>query len=174
MSDPPPPLTARMDSQGQRDKSSPTESQPLQHDSQDTLVDSSPTLLSKPSKSFEATLDNLPLPLDSHPNRSPSPGTLSNVSFEEIRTGRSPSRQGVYRGSSQSPAPPKTFKERLKAAWVRNKGLALVLLAQVFGTLMNVTTRLLETEGDGGKGMHPFQVHTPFTTLDHRRKKYSR
>jgi len=33
-----------------------------------------------------------------------------------------------------------------------------MLLAQVFGTLMNVTTRLLEIEGNKGKGLHPFQI----------------
>jgi drug/metabolite transporter (DMT)-like permease len=33
-----------------------------------------------------------------------------------------------------------------------------MLLAQIFGTLMNVTTRLLEIEGNNGKGMHPFQI----------------
>ena len=33
-----------------------------------------------------------------------------------------------------------------------------MLAAQVFGTLMNVTTRLLEIEGNKGKGLHPFQI----------------
>lgn len=33
-----------------------------------------------------------------------------------------------------------------------------MLAAQIFGTLMNVTTRLLEVEGDHGKGLHPFQI----------------
>lgn len=33
-----------------------------------------------------------------------------------------------------------------------------MLIAQVFGTLMNVTTRLLEIEGNKGKGLHPFQI----------------
>ena len=33
--------------------------------------------------------------------------------------------------------------------------MALVLLSQLFGGLMNVTTRLLETSGSD---MHPFQV----------------
>ena len=33
-----------------------------------------------------------------------------------------------------------------------------MLLAQVFGVMMNVTTRLLEIEGNKGKGLHPFQV----------------
>jgi drug/metabolite transporter (DMT)-like permease len=46
----------------------------------------------------------------------------------------------------------------LAAAWIRNKGLAYMLLAQVFGVLMNVTTRLLEIEGNKGEGLHPFQI----------------
>lgn len=33
-----------------------------------------------------------------------------------------------------------------------------MLFAQIFGTLMNVTTRLLEVEGNKGKGLHPFQI----------------
>ena len=38
------------------------------------------------------------------------------------------------------------------------KGPIYVLSAQLFGVLMNVTTRLLEIEGNHGEGMHPFQV----------------
>lgn len=33
-----------------------------------------------------------------------------------------------------------------------------MLCAQVFGTAMNITTRLLEIEGNKGKGMHPFHI----------------
>jgi len=47
---------------------------------------------------------------------------------------------------------------KLAALYERNKGVAYVLLAQVFGVLMNVTTRILEMEGNNGQGMHPFQV----------------
>lgn len=54
--------------------------------------------------------------------------------------------------------PPEAPSGKLRAFYQRNKGLAMVLLAQVFGTLMNVTTRLLEIQGNNGKGMHPFQV----------------
>ena len=62
---------------------------------------------------------------------------------------------------SRSPAPlPTTWKERILLFWASNKGLALVILAQVFGVMMNVTTRLLEMAGTSGPGMHPFQVHT--------------
>jgi hypothetical protein len=39
--------------------------------------------------------------------------------------------------------------------WARNKGPVLVATSQLFGALMNLSARLLETEG---KGMHPVQV----------------
>lgn len=40
--------------------------------------------------------------------------------------------------------------------WLRNKGMALVLLAQMFGASMNVMTQILEIHS----AMHPFQVRT--------------
>lgn len=95
--------------------------------------------------------------------RLPSPGTFSEFSVDDtdaFRTGR-PFLQvpgATNRHASKSPSPPRTIKGKLKAFWTRNKGLALVLVAQIFGTLMNVTTRLLEVEGNNGKGMHPFQI----------------
>ncbi|ORY10893.1 hypothetical protein BCR34DRAFT_625078 [Clohesyomyces aquaticus] len=94
---------------------------------------------------------------------SPSPSILSIDDFNNVRIGRSPDWAPTLddydqRRTSCSPAPPKSLKGKIKLAWVRNKGLALVLLAQVFGTLMNVTTRLLEMEGNQGKGLHPFQI----------------
>jgi len=99
----------------------------------------------------------------SGPIRPSSPGTLSNLSvdeYEHIRTGRSPHRgPGPLRGESRSPAPPRTgWRGSFDAFWIRNKGILFVMLGQVFGTLMNVTTRLLEVEGNNGKGMHPFQI----------------
>jgi hypothetical protein len=59
------------------------------------------------------------------------------------------------RNPSPYPPPPKTFKGKATAFWHRNYGLFLVALSQLFGALMNVTTRLLELEGDG---MHPLQI----------------
>jgi hypothetical protein len=38
----------------------------------------------------------------------------------------------------------------VQALWYRNKGVFLVLISQLFGTLMNITTRLLEMEGNDG------------------------
>jgi len=47
---------------------------------------------------------------------------------------------------------------KVSSLYERNKGVFYVLLAQVFGVLMNVTTRILEVKGNNGQGMHPFQV----------------
>ncbi|KAL9097254.1 MAG: hypothetical protein Q9165_000681 [Trypethelium subeluteriae] len=94
-----------------------------------------------------------------------SPGTLSNLSVEDAEALRQGRRglllvpgDGGRRNASRSPAPPRTWRERWDAFWLRNKGLVLMLFAQVFGVLMNVTTRLLEIEGNEGKGLHPFQI----------------
>jgi len=59
---------------------------------------------------------------------------------------------------SRSPGPRETWKHSKDEWWARNKGLVLVIFAQLFGALMSVTTRLLETDGSHGTGMHPFQV----------------
>jgi hypothetical protein len=74
-----------------------------------------------------------------------SPDAFSEFSIEDDGRGRrsrsvsiQPPRQ---RYISKSPARPLEVKGWGHAFWKRNKGLALVLLAQVFGTLMNVTTR---------------------------------
>lgn len=100
----------------------------------------------------------------SGPLRPLSPDTLSNLSadeYDEIRPSRSPSRHAL-------PPPEDDFRlhssrargwrGKLNRLWIRNQGLAYMLAAQVFGTLMNVTTRLLEVEGNKGKGLHPFQI----------------
>jgi hypothetical protein len=74
-----------------------------------------------------------------------SPDAFSEFSIEDDgrgRRGRSVSPQPPgQRYLSKSPAPIPKVKGWGRAFWTRNKGLALVLLAQVFGTLMNVTTR---------------------------------
>src|SRR6266513_5012952 len=107
--------------------------------------------------------DRLNVPNRESTLRSLSPDTLYEFSIDDgeaARIGRPLLRRPVAidRHPSQSPTSPPTIKSRLKAFWIRNKGLALVLLAQFFGILMNVTTRLLEVEGNNGKGMHPFQI----------------
>jgi hypothetical protein len=82
---------------------------------------------------------------------SPDPSLISIDDSTNIRLGRSPNYVPGYRHASCSPAPPRTLRARLQISWVKNKGLALVLIAQLFGTLMNVTTRMLEMEGNDGE-----------------------
>jgi hypothetical protein len=85
---------------------------------------------------------------------SPDPSLLSIDDSNNIRFGRNPDYfpdQSGRRHASRSPAPPRTARGRVQAIWTRNKGLFLVLISQFFGALMNVTTRLLEMEGNDGK-----------------------
>ena len=81
--------------------------------------------------------------------------TYSAGQESDGRSGRLLMPSSGFRHSSMSPGPPATWKGKLAQSWVRNKGLALVISAQLFGVVMNVTTRLLETEGEG---MHPLQI----------------
>lgn len=52
--------------------------------------------------------------------------------------------------------PRKAWVAKLRVFWLRNKGMVLVLLAQMFGASMNVMTQILEIHSS----MHPFQVFT--------------
>jgi hypothetical protein len=94
--------------------------------------------------------------------RAHSPGTLSNFSVDDnghIRLGRQPFPElPSLRPSSTSPSRPHGSPGAFRAFWVKNKGLVCVILSQIFNTMMNVTTRLLEVEGNDGKGFHPIQV----------------
>lgn len=96
------------------------------------------------------------------PHRPLSPDTLSNLSVEEFdQLGPRNDEPSVWLdGGHQALKLSWTAKwqARLHASWLRNAGLFYMLLAQVFGVMMNVTTRLLEIEGNKGKGLHPFQV----------------
>ena len=51
--------------------------------------------------------------------------------------------------------PPSTWLGSVRTAWQQNKGPGLVVLAQLFASLMNAATRMLETES--GR-MQTFQV----------------
>jgi hypothetical protein len=86
---------------------------------------------------------------------SPDSDILSRDESSNTRLGRNlyhPHTPSSHRYASRSPAPPpQTIRGKLRLFWVKNKGLALVLMAQLFGTLMNVTTRILEIEGNDGE-----------------------
>ena len=55
-------------------------------------------------------------------------------------------------------AGPTTWRTKVQAFWVANYGAFLVLISQIFGCMMNIATRLLETPGSHGEPMHPFQI----------------
>lgn len=59
---------------------------------------------------------------------------------------------------SEFESSPPTWREKLQNIWDGNRGPFLVLMAQIFNTVMNTATRILEIEGNHGKGYHPFQV----------------
>ncbi len=128
-----------------------------------SISDAPPSIASngKPSKA-SSNHSYLDTPLQSEFARSSD--TISDISIysadneNERRTGRLLTATSGVRLPSRSPAPPRTWKGKIEASWVKNKGLALVMISQLFGVMMNVTTRLLEMDGSHGPGMHPFQI----------------
>jgi hypothetical protein len=110
------------------------------------------------SKNGEIPIKYLQAPI-ARSSRTLSPDALSILSTDEYEQ-LQPSRSLTLSAPEDShpSESPIGWRARLAAAWIRNKGLAYMLLAQVFGVLMNVTTRLLEIEGNKGEGLHPFQI----------------
>lgn len=80
----------------------------------------------------------------------------------ELRPSRSSDREQEDSSQPYTIGPVREKTEIPQSRWRkffnRNFGLAMVLVAQMFGTLMNITTRILEVEGNRGEGLHPFQV----------------
>jgi len=122
-------------------------------------------------KPFPGQDSNVPKQPESHflelpqfraPHRPLSPDTLSNLSVEEFdQLGPRNDEPSVWLDGGHQALRSSwaaKWQARLHASWVRNAGLFYMLLAQVFGVMMNVTTRLLEIEGNKGKGLHPFQI----------------
>lgn len=98
---------------------------------------------------------NLPLQ-DALERTSSNFSDISACSHELERTGRLLAPLAGNRLLSRSSAPsPTHWEDKVTKAWVKNKGLALVVISQFFGVLMNGTTRLLEVEGHG---LDPFQI----------------
>lgn len=59
--------------------------------------------------------------------------------------------------AAESSRPRTKYAAKARIFWLRNKGMFLVLLAQMFGASMNVMTQVLEIHSS----MHPFQVPPP-------------
>lgn len=58
-------------------------------------------------------------------------------------------------GDHGAPIPPasRTWRRSLHQTWLRNKGVAHVLISQIFAAGMNIATRILETDGVHGPAM---------------------
>lgn len=98
---------------------------------------------------------DVPLQRSFRPSSDDNGSIYSADNANERRRGRLLT-PAALRHQSVSPAPPaRSWKARCNALWLANKGLLLVLLSQLFGALMNVTTRLLETSGNP---LNTFQV----------------
>ena len=90
--------------------------------------------------------------------RSRSPDTLSLVSaddFSEFRLGRTTSRDETVAFTGSDDDSEQSRVRRLviscRKSWIRNKGLAFVLISQVFATLMGLSTSnqsIIETEAN--------------------------
>ncbi|KAE8453071.1 hypothetical protein EG329_012258 [Mollisiaceae sp. DMI_Dod_QoI] len=120
-------------------------------------------------ESLQNIPSNFDLALNGGTNRSflsPNPSKTAETSTtlldpEAFRRLSISTISSIGRARSVSPYPshpgnePRTWKNAFKKFWHQNQGLFLVTFSQLFGALMNVTTRLLELEGEG---MHPFQV----------------
>lgn len=146
------------------------------HQSSDNAA-STTTTSEKPRKGSVMSLNSASRYLEAPPfhsaNRPMSPDAFSNLSVEEydqLRPVRS-SSPAFASASSRRRGPEdqheklyvrRSLRGRIKGVWVRNLGLLYMLVAMLFGTLMNVTTRMLEVEGNKGKGLHPFQVSSDY------------
>lgn len=99
---------------------------------------------------------NVPIHQTRRPSLQSTYSDLSELSYHPSRQNaplvRTESYDSDY-GQSQS-----LFVRKLRSIWITNYGALLVLAAQFFGCLMNLFTRLLETPGEHGDGMHPFQI----------------
>lgn len=118
-----------------------------------------PTAQPPPSELRQSFLD---VPSHHRPSRPSLDSTYSELSELSFRSNELYSHRPLVRSISQDAPPPRSFWARIIAAlrqfYVINYGAMLVLVAQIFGVGMNVSTRVLETDGSHGKGMHPFQI----------------
>ena len=129
------------------------------------------TSAAKPSQDSNIDLlQNMPSSFDVALNEgidrtllSPTPTKAADVGLLDPESFRRLSMSTISsmthsRGVSPFPLPKtenRTWRSAMRRWWGRNQGLVMVTISQAFGALMNVTTRLLETDA-GGIG--PFQV----------------
>lgn len=87
---------------------------------------------------------------------------LDPDAFRSLTASPASANGGVPPAHLRGPSPRRrtqTWKSKVSNMWAifweQNRGVVLVALSQMFGSLMNLAARLLELEGEG---MHPFQI----------------
>jgi hypothetical protein len=99
--------------------------------------------------------------LSSNPPKGTETSLLDPEAFRRLSVSTASSIAGARSvspypyASASHPSSPRTWKALFLGFWQQNQGLFLVTFSQLFGALMNATTRVLELEGEG---MHPFQI----------------
>ncbi|KAL8689770.1 MAG: hypothetical protein Q9224_004566 [Gallowayella concinna] len=93
-------------------------------------------------------IPEIPLQNSFTPSDDDNNGSIYSADNENERERGRLLAPSTLRYPSTSPAPIQSWRARCIALWIANKGLVLVGLSQLFGALMNVTTRLLETTGE--------------------------
>lgn len=106
----------------------------------------------------DSSTTNLQTSLEGPSSQTPSPAH-SVFSIEELDISLLSNN-----GSSQSPL--QTFRSsistNLDRFWRRNRGVVLVVLAQIFMVGMNTAATTIQKPGEhGSEGWHPLQVHSP-------------
>ncbi|KAL8681828.1 MAG: hypothetical protein Q9186_002060 [Xanthomendoza sp. 1 TL-2023] len=100
-------------------------------------------------------IPEIPLQNSFTPSDDDNNGSIYSADNENERERGRLLAPSTLRYPSTSPAPIQSWRARCIALWIANKGLVFVGLSQLFGALMNVTTRLLETTGEP---LNTFQV----------------
>ncbi|CAL8581907.1 hypothetical protein XPA_007587 [Xanthoria parietina] len=118
--------------------------------------DPSPPAHDEPGRKgeWQQPLD-IPLQCPFRPSSDDNGSIYSADNANERQRGRLLTPAALRHQSVSPPPPARSWKARCNALWLANKGLLLVLVSQLFGALMNTTTRLLETSGNP---LNTFQV----------------
>lgn len=117
------------------------------------IANNHPRIPSQPATATDSDHPDAPLPIVQPYRDDPSQTPEYLVRYEP----RPIDEEDEEDVAAEQARPRKAWRARLRVFWLRNMGMFLVLLAQMFGASMNVMTQILEIHSS----MHPFQVCTP-------------
>lgn len=119
-----------------------------------------PTRSQHQDRDHDENHPDAPLPLP-QPYRD-DPDLESLAEYEPRPIDEEAEAEAIADAATAAESRPRTkYAAKVRIFWLRNKGMVLVLLAQMFGASMNVMTQILEIHSS----MHPFQVSLPLPPL---------